>query len=54
VPVLARLIEESGIATVIVTMMPAVAEKFRLARVVGVESLSGTLCRSRPSSPERR
>jgi hypothetical protein len=37
VPVLARLIEESGIATVIVTMMPALAEKFRLARVVGVE-----------------
>jgi hypothetical protein len=37
VPVLARLIEESGIATVIVTMMPALAEKLRLARVVGVE-----------------
>ena len=36
-PVLARLIEESGIATVIVTMMPALAEKFRVARVVGVE-----------------
>ena len=34
---LARLIEESGIATVIVTMMPALAEKFRLARIVGVE-----------------
>jgi hypothetical protein len=37
VPVLARLIEESGIATVIVTMMPAVAEKFCVARIVGVE-----------------
>jgi hypothetical protein len=37
VPVLARLIEESGIATVVVTMMPALAEKFRPARVVGVE-----------------
>ncbi|MEE8421340.1 MAG: hypothetical protein V3S31_01035 [Dehalococcoidia bacterium] len=34
---LARLIEESGIATVVVTMMPALAEKFRVARVVGVE-----------------
>jgi hypothetical protein len=37
VPVLARLIEESGIATVLVTMMPDLAEKFRPARVVGVE-----------------
>jgi hypothetical protein len=36
VPVLARLIEESGIATVTVTMMPDVAEKFRLSRIVGV------------------
>lgn len=35
-PVLARLIEEAGIATVIVTMMPDTAEKFRLARIVGV------------------
>ncbi|MEE8337908.1 MAG: hypothetical protein V3R95_07590 [Dehalococcoidia bacterium] len=34
---LARLIEEAGIATVIVTMMPAIAERFRLSRVVGVE-----------------
>jgi len=37
VPVLARLIEQSGTATVTVTMMPALAEKFRLARIVGVE-----------------
>ncbi|MBI2766930.1 MAG: hypothetical protein HYX53_13595 [Chloroflexi bacterium] len=34
---LARTIEEAGIPTVIVTMMPALAEKFRLARIVGVE-----------------
>lgn len=34
---LARTIESRGIPTVIVTMMPAVAEKFRLSRVVGVE-----------------
>ncbi len=34
---LARLIEEAGVATVIVTMMPDVAEKFRLSRVVGVQ-----------------
>lgn len=36
-PVLARTIEEAGIPTVMVTMMPALAEKFRLSRVVGVE-----------------
>jgi len=35
--VLARLIEEAGIATVMVTMMPDLAAKFRLSRVVGVE-----------------
>ncbi len=34
---LARLIEQSGIATVVVTMMPDLARKFRLARIVGVE-----------------
>ncbi len=34
---LARLIEEAGIATVTVTMMPDLARKFRLSRVVGVE-----------------
>jgi D-proline reductase (dithiol) PrdB len=37
VPVLARLIEEAGIATVTVTMMPDVAEKFRVSRIVGVQ-----------------
>ena len=36
-PVLARVIEASGIATVTVTMMPFLAEKFRVSRVVGVE-----------------
>lgn len=36
-PVLARVIEASGIPTVIVTMMPVLAEKHRLARIVGVE-----------------
>ena len=35
--VLARFIEEAGIPTVIVTMMPAVAERWRAPRVVGVE-----------------
>jgi hypothetical protein len=37
VPVLARQIEAAGIATVIVTMMPDTAAKFRLSRIVGVE-----------------
>jgi hypothetical protein len=37
VPVLARTIEAAGIATVTVTMMPDLAQKFRLSRVVGVE-----------------
>jgi hypothetical protein len=37
VPVLARTIEEAGIPTVTVTMMPELAEKFRLSRIVGVE-----------------
>ncbi len=36
-PVLARVIEEAGIATVTVTMMPDLAAKFRLSRIVGVE-----------------
>ena len=36
-PVLARTIEEAGIPTATVTMMPALAEKFRLSRIVGVE-----------------
>ena len=36
-PVLARTVEEAGIATVIVTMMPETAQKFRLPRIVGVE-----------------
>jgi hypothetical protein len=37
VPVLARVVEASGIPTIIVTMLPDVAERFRLPRVVGVE-----------------
>jgi D-proline reductase (dithiol) PrdB len=37
VPVLARWIEAAGIPTVIVTMMPAVAEERRAPRMVGVE-----------------
>ena len=36
-PVLARWIEATGIPTVIVTMMPAVAEERLAPRVVGVE-----------------
>lgn len=36
-PVLARWIEAAGIPTVIVTMMPSVAEERRAARIVGVE-----------------
>ncbi len=36
-PVLARWIEAAGIPTVIVTMMPAVAEERRAPRIVGVE-----------------
>jgi hypothetical protein len=37
VPVLARWIERAGIPTVVVTMMPAVAEERRAPRIVGVE-----------------
>jgi len=37
VPVLARWIEVAGIPTVVVTMMPAVAEERRAPRIVGVE-----------------
>jgi D-proline reductase (dithiol) PrdB len=37
VPVLARWIERAGIPTVVVTMMPAVAEERVTPRVVGVE-----------------
>jgi D-proline reductase (dithiol) PrdB len=37
VPVLARRIEAAGIPTVIVTMMPAVAERLLSPRIVGVE-----------------
>jgi hypothetical protein len=37
VPVLARWIERAGIPTVVVTMMPAVAEERLAPRVVGVE-----------------
>ncbi len=36
-PVLARWIEAAGIPTVIVTMMPSVAEERRAPRIVGVE-----------------
>jgi hypothetical protein len=37
VPVLARTIEEAGIPTVLVTMMPATASEMAAPRVVGVE-----------------
>jgi hypothetical protein len=37
VPVLARLIESAGIPTVIVTMMPALADAVGAPRTVGVE-----------------
>jgi len=37
VPVLARRIEAAGIPTVVVTMMPAIAEQLLTPRVVGVE-----------------
>jgi hypothetical protein len=37
VPVLARWIEKAGIPTVVVTMMPAVAEERVAPRVLGVE-----------------
>jgi D-proline reductase (dithiol) PrdB len=37
VPVLARRVEEAGIPTVVVTMMPATAEQLGTPRVVGVE-----------------
>jgi len=37
VPVLARTIEDSGIPTVTVTMMPELATRTRLSRVIGVE-----------------
>lgn len=36
-PVLARVIEASGIPTVTVTMMPVMAEKYRASRVLGVQ-----------------
>ena len=36
-PVLARWIEAAGIPTVVVTMMPSVAEERRAPRIVGVE-----------------
>jgi hypothetical protein len=37
VPVLARIVEAAGIPTVLVTMVPDLAQKFRLSRIVGVE-----------------
>ena len=36
-PVLARWIEAAGIPTVVVTMMPSIAEERRAPRIVGVE-----------------
>ena len=36
-PVLARVLEAAGIPTVIVTMMPELAGKYRASRVLGVE-----------------
>lgn len=36
-PVLARWIEAAGIPTVVVTMMPSVAEERRAPRIIGVE-----------------
>ena len=36
-PVLARWFEAAGIPTVVITMMPAVAEERRAPRIVGVE-----------------
>lgn len=36
-PVLARAVENSEIPTVIVTMMPELAERYGLPRIVGVE-----------------
>ncbi len=36
-PVLARAVEESGIATVMVTMLPEMAERFDSPRIVAVE-----------------
>jgi hypothetical protein len=37
VPVLARWVEAAGVPTVVVTMMPSVAEERRAPRIVGVE-----------------
>jgi hypothetical protein len=37
VPVLARIVENADIPTVVVTMMPDIAEGFHLPRIVGVE-----------------
>jgi len=37
VPVLARVIEAVGISTVVVTMMPDLAERLGVPRIVGVE-----------------
>jgi hypothetical protein len=37
VPVLARRIEDAGIPTVVVTMMPVTAEQLLAPRIVGVE-----------------
>ena len=34
---LARIVEATGIPTVVVTMLPDIAERFRLPRIVGVE-----------------
>jgi hypothetical protein len=37
VPVLARVVEATGIPTVTVTMMPVFSDKYRTSRVLGVE-----------------
>jgi hypothetical protein len=37
VPVLARVVEASGIPTVTVTMMPELSEKYTSSRILGVE-----------------
>jgi hypothetical protein len=35
--VLARIVEAAGIPTVVISMLPNIAERFRVPRVVGVE-----------------
>jgi hypothetical protein len=54
VPVLARWIEAAGIPTVVVTMMPAVAEERKAPRIVGVEFPFGHPFGMRGDKPMRR